>query len=98
MVDDRNLSQKHVNLYQPVMFYTPDTPQAVEVLINNISKDHIHGYVSAPKYRQSELVSMSNAAANAVPGSGQGSGQGTAQAATNSSEPPSPRQKLPLPQ
>ena len=62
MVDDRNLSQKHVNLYQPVMFYTPDTPQAVEVVINDITKDHIHGYVSAPKYRQSELASMSSAA------------------------------------
>src|SRR5579864_2492026 len=33
MVDDRSLSQKHVNLYQPVMFYTPDSPQAVEVVI-----------------------------------------------------------------
>jgi hypothetical protein len=92
MVDDRNLSQKHVNLYQPVMFYTPDTPQAVEVVINHVSKDHIHGYVSAPKYRQSELVSMSNAA-NATPGAGPGSVQ-----AANSNEPPTPRQKLPLPQ
>ena len=61
LVDDRNLSQKHVNLYQPVMFYTPDSPQAVELVINRISKDHIHGYVSMPKYRQSELASMSNA-------------------------------------
>jgi len=59
MVDDRNLSQKHVNLYQPVMFYTPDSPQPVLVVINDISKDHIHGYASAPKYSQSELTSMS---------------------------------------
>lgn len=88
MVDDRNLSQKHVNLYQPVMFYTPDSPQAVEVVINNISKDHIHGYVSAPKYRQSELASMSNS-----DGAAQGS-QGQA----NSSDQPAPRKKLPLPQ
>jgi hypothetical protein len=61
IVDDRNLSQKHINLYQPVTFYTPDSPQAVEVVINSISKDHIHGYVSAPKYRQSELASMASA-------------------------------------
>ena len=90
MVDDRNLSQKHVNLYQPVMFYTPDSPQPVEVVINDISKDHIHGYASAPKYSQSELTSMSNAGANATPGSIQG--------ATNSNEQPSPRRKLPSPQ
>jgi hypothetical protein len=90
MVDDRNLSQKHVNLYQPVMFYTPDSPQPVEVVINDISKDHIHGYASAPKYSQSELATMSNAGANATPSSIQG--------ATNSNEQPSPRRKLPSPQ
>lgn len=56
MVDDRNLSQKHVNLYQPVMYYQPDMQQPVEIVINNISKDHIHGYISAPKYRKSELT------------------------------------------
>jgi hypothetical protein len=90
MVDDRNLSQKHVNLYQPVMFYTPDSPQPVEVVINDISKDHIHGYASAPKYSQSELTSMSNTDANATPSSVQG--------AANSNEQPSPRRKLPSPQ
>ena len=88
MVDDRNLSQKHVNLYQPVMFYTPDSPQPVEVVINDISKDHIHGYASAPKYSQSELTS--NADTNATPSSIQG--------AANSNEQPSPRRKLPSPQ
>jgi hypothetical protein len=61
LVDDRNLTQKHVNLYQPVMFYTPDSPQPVELVVNNISKNHIHGYVSISKYRQSELAAMSNA-------------------------------------
>ncbi len=59
IVDDRDLTQKHVNLYQPVMYYQPDSPQPIEVVINNISKNHIHGYVSAPKYRQSELAAMS---------------------------------------
>jgi hypothetical protein len=56
MVDDRNLTQKHVNLYQPAMYYQPDMPQPVEIVINTISRDHIHGYVSAPKYRKSELT------------------------------------------
>src|SRR5947209_6096437 len=56
IVEDRNLSQKHINLFQPVMFYQPDTGQPVDIVINEISKDHIHGYVSAPKYRNSELT------------------------------------------
>ncbi len=74
IVDDRNLSQKHINLYQPAMFYTPDSPQPVEIVINGISKDHIHGYVSAPKYGKAELASMQAAndaaAAPANPDSG----------------------------
>jgi hypothetical protein len=67
MVDDRNLVQKHVNLDQPVMFLVPDTEQPVQIVINDITKDHIHGYVSAPKYRKSELAAMddSNNAAGA---------------------------------
>lgn len=58
LVDDRNLTEKHVNLYQPVMFYQPGGEQPVEVVINDISKDHIHGYISAPKYQPSELAAM----------------------------------------
>ena len=92
IVDDRNLSQKHVNLYQPVMYYTPDSPQPVEVVINDISKDHIHGYISAPKYRQSELASMSTANATNTNGT-QNPDAGTVNVAA---QPPS-RQKLPRP-
>lgn len=84
LVNDRNLSQKHVNLFQPVMFYMPDSPQPVEIVINDIGKDHIHGYVSASKYRQSELASASNPAESA-------SGQATADRQPQ-------RKKLPLPQ
>ena len=84
IVDDRDLSQKHVNLYQPVMFYEPDSPLPVEVVINQISKNHIHGYVSAPKYRQSELAAMSNDAANPV-------------SAADQPAQPTLRQRLPLP-
>jgi hypothetical protein len=88
MVNDRNLSQKHVNLFQPVMFYMPDSPQPVEIVINDIGKDHIHGYVSSSKYRQSELASMSNDSANSAQDSNQ----------ANPTEQPAQRKKLPLPQ
>ena len=64
MVDDRALVQKHVNLFQPVMYYESDSEQPLEVVINSITKDHVHGYVSAPAYRKSELTSMAEAAAN----------------------------------
>ena len=75
MVDDRSLTQKHVNLDQPVMFYAADSEQPTEVVINSITKDHIHGYVSAPKYGKSELASMADAAdsgnANPAPATSQ---------------------------
>ena len=94
MVDDRNLTQKHVNLYQPTMYYQPDSPQPIEIVINEVTKNHIHGYISAPKYRQSELTAMSNANANANPAQGQAQGQSPQQ---NPDSQPVGRQTLPKP-
>lgn len=61
MVEDVKLQQKHVNLYQPVLFYPPDSATPMELVINTINKNHIHGYVSAPKYRKSELTASDSA-------------------------------------
>jgi hypothetical protein len=62
IVDDRQVTQKHVNIFQPAMFYQADGQQPTEIVINQITKDHIHGYISAPKYRQSELAAQPNGA------------------------------------
>lgn len=100
MVDDRNLQTKHVNLFQPSMFYEPDSPQPIEIVINDISKDHIHGYVSAPKYRKSELAAMANG--NNLQTANKGNGDnGIVGDATQSDQAanaqPAPRKKLTLP-
>jgi hypothetical protein len=58
LVDDRTVTKKHVNLYEPTMFFTGDNEQPIQVVINSITKDHIHGYVSEPKYLKSELAAM----------------------------------------
>ncbi len=68
VVDDAQLTQKHVNLYQPVMFYAGDNGAPVELVVNSVTKNHIHGYISEPKYRAAELAAMTqpnNAAAGA---------------------------------
>jgi len=91
MVEDRDLVQKHVNLDQPVMFYQPDTELPIQVVINDITKDHIHGYVSAPKYRKSELASMSDGGANGANAQGSDGMVGDAPVAV-------PRKKLTVPQ
>lgn len=59
MVDDRQISKKHLNLYEPAMFYASDAQAPMEIVINSITKNHIRGYLSTPKYRASELASMS---------------------------------------
>ncbi|HEX4003191.1 MAG TPA: hypothetical protein VHX36_11125 [Candidatus Acidoferrales bacterium] len=52
IVDDNQLSKKHVNLYEPVWIDGGDS-QEMQLVVNKIDKDHVHGYVSAPKYSQS---------------------------------------------
>jgi transcriptional regulator with PAS, ATPase and Fis domain len=75
LVDDRSLTQKHVNLLQPTVFYAADSEAPVEIVINSVTKDHIHGYVSAPKYRRSELASSTQAdTAAATPADGSANG------------------------
>lgn len=49
MVDDYKLSKKHVNLYEPVVLQTAESPQPLELVVNRITKNEVHGYISAPK-------------------------------------------------
>lgn len=62
MVNDAQLSKKHVNLFEPVFFYAADERRPVELVINAISKNHIHGYISGPKYTATELATTSSMA------------------------------------
>ncbi|HXZ80759.1 MAG TPA: hypothetical protein VEG30_12565 [Terriglobales bacterium] len=83
-VEDADLSQKHVNLYQPVIFYPADSRQPLELVINAISKDHIHGYLSTPKYTAAELAAMAPAdnASNSASGN-DSSGSAATQSASS---------------
>lgn len=76
VVDDRELNKKHVNLYEPLLVYPADNHQPLEVVVNLISKNGVHGYVSAPKYPESQTTasqagdtSAGQAAAGAANGS-----------------------------
>lgn len=91
LVDDFKVSKKHVNIYEPVVSYSGDRKMPVELVINSISKNHIHGYISEPKYKSAELEAMAKPTTNSSTATA-GSGGQTAP------EKPSPvRQKLPLP-
>lgn len=61
MVDDVALNQKHVNLLQPVVFYAGENGKPIELVVQKISNNHIHGYVSTPKYKDSDLAAIATA-------------------------------------
>jgi hypothetical protein len=63
VVDDNQLTKKRVNLYEPIWIHTENEAQPVQVVVNKISKNTVHGYISAPKYRPSELATSGAAAA-----------------------------------
>lgn len=88
MVDDAQISKKHVNLFEPVLFYLGDEHRPVELVINSIHKNHIHGYISSPKYTASELAASTPAPDNAATNS---SDHSTPDAANK------PRRKLEVP-
>jgi hypothetical protein len=64
IVDDMKLEKKNVSLYEPVYLTLSDRPQPMEVVVNQITKNEVRGYVSQPKYRKSELVSETEVRTN----------------------------------
>lgn len=69
LVDDYKLSKKNVNLYEPVVLQTAESPQPLELVVNRIGKNEIHGYISAPKtYEQrASTSSLSGAPSSSQP-------------------------------
>jgi hypothetical protein len=92
LVDDHQLSKKRVDLYEPIWLHETDQPQPVQVVVNRIDKNHVHGYVSSPKYKESELASMAtpaslNPAAISTDHSTSNSASGPSSSSATSSQP-----------
>jgi hypothetical protein len=47
--DDKNIEKKDKNLDEPVQFYSGKTPALFELVVNNIGKNQVSGYLSTPK-------------------------------------------------
>ena len=47
--DDRNIEKKDKNLDEPVQFYSGKDPVLFEIVVNNIEKNKVSGYLSTPK-------------------------------------------------
>ena len=63
VINDTELSRKHMNLYESVSFYPEGYPLPLEVVINRIGEDYVHGYVSEPKYRPATAQAVAAPAA-----------------------------------
>jgi len=68
IVNDSEVSKKHVNLYEPVLFYPEGSSQPLQLVINSIGKDAARGYVSEPKYKSSELATNASSSAGTPAG------------------------------
>jgi predicted nucleic acid-binding Zn-ribbon protein len=66
IVDDNELQKKKVNLYEPIWIHTETDSQPVQIVVNRIDKDTIHGYISAPKYKPSELAAAGSTSVTPV--------------------------------
>jgi uncharacterized coiled-coil protein SlyX len=66
IVDDNELQKKKVNLYEPIWIHTENDSQPVQIIVNRIDKDTVHGYISAPKYKPSDLAAAGSASETPV--------------------------------
>lgn len=58
VADDRNIEKKDKTVFEPVQFYQAGSRQATEIVVNQIYKDRIVGYISAPKVREPRVSSL----------------------------------------
>lgn len=75
IVDDNQLTKKKVNLYEPIWIHTENESQPVQVVVNRVEKNLVHGYVSAPKYKPSELATIGGGSLTPVSAHPQPAGQ-----------------------
>ena len=56
--DDRDIEKKDKTLDEPVQFYSGKDPALFEIVVNNIEKNKVSGYLSMPKNVQSASLVM----------------------------------------
>ena len=47
--DDKSIEKKDKNLDEPIQFYSGKSPALFEIVVNNIGKNQVTGYLSTPK-------------------------------------------------
>jgi hypothetical protein len=52
IADDKKVEKKDRTLNEPIQFYTMSARQPYELVVNNVQKDRIVGYLATPKVRK----------------------------------------------
>jgi hypothetical protein len=97
IVDDDQLQKKNVNLFEPIWIHTENESQPVQIVVNKIDKDFVHGYVSAPKYKPSELNTSGSATGATVTPVSAKTPASTTPTPNPQQPPPSEQPQQPLP-
>jgi hypothetical protein len=87
LVNDNRIEKKDVDLYEPVWISSSSGPQPLEIVVNKITKNHIHGYISGPKYSNSDLNAGSSANLQPVSASDSSGSDGNDAAPAGSAQP-----------
>jgi uncharacterized membrane-anchored protein YhcB (DUF1043 family) len=69
VADDRTIEKKDKNVNEPVQFYQQGQRQATEIVVNQIYKDRIVGYISVPKQAGTQVSGLENEAGQTGSGS-----------------------------
>ena len=51
LADDKRVEKKDKTINEPVQFYTTGNGQPYEIVVNQVSKDRVVGYLSTPKMK-----------------------------------------------
>ncbi|MBI2819895.1 MAG: hypothetical protein HYX73_07940 [Acidobacteria bacterium] len=69
IADDRRIEKKDKNTNEPVQFYQQGNRVPTEIVVNQIYKDRIVGYISMPKQKQASVSGLEGSAQPAGSGS-----------------------------
>lgn len=58
LADDRTIEKKDRNIFEPLQFYTGRDHLLYELVVNDIQKDQISGYLSTPKNAPQPIVAQ----------------------------------------
>jgi hypothetical protein len=51
MADDKHIEKKDKTINEPVQLYVSDNRQPYEIVVNQVKKDEVVGYLATPKVK-----------------------------------------------